>query len=175
MTSWERRIILSRSGRCVRRDPFGRRSARTKVVVWLRLREDEELGRLLSWGPGSHFFDEYRPSADSPLGETYDVAFRPRDRIGSLSEVISMNAIRRNRSFLIAVVALGVFTLAGTASAQEPFAGNPVAKIARESSPAVVNIDVEAMVTRSYSPSPTIRYSGVFSGRNSSGIPERSR
>ncbi len=65
-----------------------------------------------------------------------------------------MNAIRRNRSFLIAVVALGVFALAGTASAQEPFAGNPVAKIARESSPAVVNIDVEAMVTRSYSPFP---------------------
>ena len=65
-----------------------------------------------------------------------------------------MNVTRRNRSILIAVVALGVFALAGSVSAQEPFAGNPVAKIARESSPAVVNIDVEAMVTRSYSPFP---------------------
>jgi len=68
--------------------------------------------------------------------------------------VISMNVIRRNRSFLLAVVALGVFALAGSASAQEAYSGNPVAKIARESSPAVVNIDVEAMVTRSYSPFP---------------------
>lgn len=38
--------------------------------------------------------------------------------------------------------------------AQDVFTGNPVAKIAKETSPAVVNIDVETMVTRSVMPFP---------------------
>ena len=57
------------------------------------------------------------------------------------------------RAALLAGVIL-LFLLAGglPAWAQDPFSGNPVARIARELSPAVVNIDVEAMVTRSVNP-----------------------
>ncbi|MDT8284394.1 MAG: protease, partial [Thermovirgaceae bacterium] len=41
-----------------------------------------------------------------------------------------------------------------SAAAQDVFTGNPVARIVRLSSPAVVNIDTEAMVQRSVSPFP---------------------
>ncbi|MDI9370521.1 MAG: DegQ family serine endoprotease [Synergistota bacterium] len=47
---------------------------------------------------------------------------------------------------------LQLTSLATPSFAQDPFTDNPVAKIAKELSPAVVNIDVEAMVTRSMSP-----------------------
>ncbi len=55
---------------------------------------------------------------------------------------------------LLAMLALLVSSVSTThaAFAQDPFTGNPVAKIARELSPAVVNIDVEATVTRSVHP-----------------------
>ena len=55
-------------------------------------------------------------------------------------------------SAIAAVMLLAAFLTAGTAWAQDPFSGNPVAKIAEDLSPAVVNIDVEAMVTRSAHP-----------------------
>jgi len=53
---------------------------------------------------------------------------------------------------ITAVVLLAAFITAGPAWAQDPFSGNPVAKIAEDLSPAVVNIDVEAMVTQSAHP-----------------------
>lgn len=55
-------------------------------------------------------------------------------------------------ALLAAVVFLLPSALAGAAYAQDPFTDNPVAKIARELSPAVVNVDVETLVTRSMSP-----------------------
>ena len=53
---------------------------------------------------------------------------------------------------LLLLVVPFMLTAANSAFAQDPFSGNPVAKIARELSPAVVNIDVETMVTRSIHP-----------------------
>lgn len=54
--------------------------------------------------------------------------------------------------FVLLVLVVPFLPTADTAFAQDPFSGNPVAKIARELSPAVVNIDVETMVTRSVHP-----------------------
>lgn len=53
---------------------------------------------------------------------------------------------------MTAALILAVLIAGAPAFAQDPFSGNPVAKIAKELSPAVVNIDVEAMVTRSVHP-----------------------
>ena len=50
-------------------------------------------------------------------------------------------------SAIAAVMFLAAFLTAGTARAQDPFSGNPVAKIAEDLSPAVVNIDVEAILS----------------------------
>ena len=61
--------------------------------------------------------------------------------------VFNMRRIILAAALVLAVLAAGV-----PAMAQDPFSGNPVAKIAKELSPAVVNIDVEAMVTRSVHP-----------------------
>jgi serine protease Do len=60
----------------------------------------------------------------------------------------------RYRSALFAVAAAALFAFAGAAAAQDALTGNPIARIAKEASPSVVNIDVEAMVTRNYSPFP---------------------
>ncbi len=58
--------------------------------------------------------------------------------------------------FLLSMLlAAGVFISPPlSAAAQDVFTGNPVARIVRLSSPAVVNIDTEAMVQRSVSPFP---------------------
>ncbi len=55
---------------------------------------------------------------------------------------------RITKALLAAVIVFAALFASLPAFAQDPFSGNPVAKIARELSPAVVNIDVEAMVTR---------------------------
>lgn len=63
----------------------------------------------------------------------------------------AVQAVNRTLSllgWLLAAVLL--FPLA--VGAQDPFTDNPVAKIAEKASPAVVNIDTEAMVQRSFSP-----------------------
>ncbi|MBN1332346.1 MAG: Do family serine endopeptidase [Synergistales bacterium] len=49
-------------------------------------------------------------------------------------------------------------------SAQDIYTDNPIAKIARESSPAVVNIDVETLVTRSFTPFPDDPFFREFFG-----------
>jgi len=56
--------------------------------------------------------------------------------------------------FLVLIGLAGALAVSGpgSARAQDPFTGNPVAKIAEKASPAVVNIDTEAMVKRSFSP-----------------------
>ncbi len=54
--------------------------------------------------------------------------------------------------FFLGALLLAALLSASPLFAQDPFTGNPVAKIARELSPAVVNIDVEAMVTQSANP-----------------------
>ncbi len=57
------------------------------------------------------------------------------------------------KAILFALALLLPFiALTGASYAQDPFTDNPVARIAKELSPAVVNVDVEAMVTRSMSP-----------------------
>ena len=55
-------------------------------------------------------------------------------------------------SLLFVMAAASGLVLSGVAAAQDPFTGNPVAAIAEKASPAVVNIDTEAMVKRSFSP-----------------------
>ena len=55
--------------------------------------------------------------------------------------------VKRSVLFLGAILIIALLS-ASPLFAQDPFSGNPVAKIAKELSPAVVNIDVEAMVTR---------------------------
>ena len=57
-----------------------------------------------------------------------------------------------SKALIAAVLVLSALLASAPAFAQDPFSGNPVAKIARELSPAVVNIDVEAMVTRPVHP-----------------------
>ena len=52
----------------------------------------------------------------------------------------------------------------GPAAAQDVFTGNPIAKIVKEASPAVVNIDTEAMVQRSFSPFPDDPFFREFFG-----------
>ncbi len=51
-------------------------------------------------------------------------------------------------------------------NAQEVYRDNPIAKIARESSPAVVNIDVETLVTRSFAPFPDDPFFREFFGED---------
>ena len=55
--------------------------------------------------------------------------------------------VKRSVLFLGAILIIALLS-ASPLFAQDPFSGNPVAKIAKELSPAVVNIDVEAMVKR---------------------------
>ena len=62
------------------------------------------------------------------------------------------SAFKMRRAIIASALALAVLAAGVPAFAQDPFTGNPVTKIARELSPAVVNIDVEAMVTRSVHP-----------------------
>ena len=57
-----------------------------------------------------------------------------------------------SKALIAAVLVLSALLASAPAFAQDPLSGNPVAKIARELSPAVVNIDVEAMVTRPVHP-----------------------
>ncbi|WMI70552.1 DegQ family serine endoprotease [Aminobacterium sp. MB27-C1] len=64
-----------------------------------------------------------------------------------------MKNIRNTIAFL-ALVAFVLGMLGAPSFAQDVFSGNPVAAIAKDASPAVVNIDVETMVTRSVSPFP---------------------
>jgi serine protease Do len=66
-------------------------------------------------------------------------------------------------ALLFALVAVSVIA-PGSAFAVDVFSGNPIADIARESSPAVVNIDVEAMVTRSIAPFPDDPFFRKFFG-----------
>ena len=58
----------------------------------------------------------------------------------------------RRMALLVGIFVVTALIPLSPAFAQDPFSGNPVAKIARELSPAVVNIDVEAMVTQSVHP-----------------------
>jgi len=51
-------------------------------------------------------------------------------------------------------------------AAQDVFTGNPIAKIAEDSSPAVVNIDVETVVTTSMSPFPNDPFFKQFFGED---------
>lgn len=61
---------------------------------------------------------------------------------------MSVCAVRKRA--VLALLLLAFLVLAGgPADAQDPYTGNPVAKIAREQSGAVVNIDVEGTVQRS--------------------------
>ena len=57
-----------------------------------------------------------------------------------------------SKALLAALLVFAALFASVPAFAQDPFSGNPVAKIARELSPAVVNIDVETMVTRPVHP-----------------------
>ncbi len=50
------------------------------------------------------------------------------------------------------------------AAAQDVFTGNPIAKIVREASPAVVNIDTEAVVQQTFSPFPNDPFFREFFG-----------
>ncbi len=76
-----------------------------------------------------------------------------------------------SKALIAAVLVLSALLASAPAFAQDPFSGNPVAKIARELSPAVVNIDVEAMVTRPVHPFADDPFSGSSSARNSGGFP----
>src|SRR5690554_1387984 len=80
-----------------------------------------------------------------------------------------MKRSKGSRFFLAALVfllsAAVVLPLSsGTAAAQDVFTGNPIAKIVKEASPAVVNIDTEAMVQRSFSPFPDDPFFREFFG-----------
>jgi serine protease Do len=66
-------------------------------------------------------------------------------------------------STLFSVMLMTLF-LVSSASAQDVFTGNPIANIAEQSSPAVVNIDVETLVTRSLSPFPDDPFFKQFFG-----------
>ncbi|MDO9509480.1 MAG: hypothetical protein Q7I97_09150 [Thermovirgaceae bacterium] len=63
-------------------------------------------------------------------------------------------------SVLAAVAAFSFFSQ--SAAAQDVFTGNPVARIVRQSSPAVVNIDTGAMVQQSVATFSTIPSSGSY-------------
>ena len=68
-----------------------------------------------------------------------------------ISNFPAASPVRRTFLFLGAILLISLLSVSPL-FAQDPFSGNPVAKIAKELSPAVVNIDVEAMVTRSVNP-----------------------
>ncbi len=76
--------------------------------------------------------------------------------------------------FLAVVVTLSLAPL--PAGAQDIFTGNPVARIVRQSSPAVVNIDTEAMVQRTMSPFPDDPvFRELFGDRFSREVPMRGK
>ena len=59
-----------------------------------------------------------------------------------------------NTIALLSIIAFALSAISTSSFAQDVFTGNPIAVIAKDASPAVVNIDVEATVTRSVSPFP---------------------
>mgnify|MGYP002681545552 CR=1 FL=1 len=68
-------------------------------------------------------------------------------------------------TLLLLLSAAVVFSLPpGPAVAQDVFTGNPIAKIVKETAPAVVNIDTEAIVQRSSSPFPDDPFFREFFG-----------
>jgi len=68
-------------------------------------------------------------------------------------------------ALLLLLSAAVVFSLSpGPAAAQDVFTGNPIAKIVKETAPAVVNIDTEAIVQRSSSPFPDDPFFREFFG-----------
>ena len=68
-------------------------------------------------------------------------------------------------TLLLLLSAAVVFSLSsGPAVAQDVFTGNPIAKIVKETAPAVVNIDTEAIVQRSSSPFPDDPFFREFFG-----------
>lgn len=77
---------------------------------------------------------------------------------------------------LVVAVAVTPVVLATPASAQDVFTGNPIAGIVRQSSPAVVNIDTEALVQQSISPFPNDPFfRELFGDRFSREIPMRGK
>ena len=76
---------------------------------------------------------------------------------------------RRFSVFILsAAFVLSLFHL--PAAAQDVFTGNPIAKIVKEASPAVVNIDTEAVVKRSFSPFPDDPFFREFFGERFEGF-----
>lgn len=76
-------------------------------------------------------------------------------------------SIFRRRSELLSIIICSLVFLSFFSipvSAQDVFTGNPISSIAEESSPAVVNIDVETLVTRSFSPFPDDPFFREFFG-----------
>ncbi|MDR2780316.1 MAG: Do family serine endopeptidase [Synergistaceae bacterium] len=65
----------------------------------------------------------------------------------------------------LVVAALGVFFTSGAFAAADIYADNPIVKIVKECSPAVVNIDTETMVTRSPHPFADDPFFREFFGR----------
>jgi serine protease Do len=88
------------------------------------------------------------------------------------------NHIRTKGFFavLLLAAAVSVSVVPFPASAQDVFTGNPVARIVRQSAPAVVNIDTEAMVQQSMSPFPNDPvFRELFGDRFSREVPMRGK
>lgn len=70
----------------------------------------------------------------------------------------------RTRFAITVFLFFAVSVFSQTAGAQDVYTGNPVAKIVRQAAPAVVNIDVEAMVRQSAAPFPDDPFFREFFG-----------